>query len=83
MVKKSARRTRRMHMPVFKAKVALAALREDLGDGRAVQSVRTACKPDYTMEETVAWCMQPMRLKVAPNQSRSLTWCRCTQRLAS
>ena len=29
MVKKSARRTRRTHTPAFKAKVALAALRED------------------------------------------------------
>jgi transposase len=29
MVKKSARRTRRTHSPVFKAQVALAALRDD------------------------------------------------------
>jgi transposase-like protein len=29
MVKKSARRTRRTHTPVFKARVTLAALRED------------------------------------------------------
>jgi transposase len=29
IVKKSARRTRRTHTPAFKAKVALAALRED------------------------------------------------------
>ena len=37
MVKKSARRTQRTHAPAFKAKVALAALREDKGDGRAVR----------------------------------------------
>ena len=29
MVKKSARRTRRIHTPAFKAQVAVAALRED------------------------------------------------------
>ena len=29
MFKKSARRTRRSHSPAFKAKVALAALRDD------------------------------------------------------
>ena len=29
MVKKSARRTRRTHTPAFKARVALAAIRED------------------------------------------------------
>jgi hypothetical protein len=37
--KSSGRRGRRSHNPAFKAKVALAALREDRGHGRVVQGV--------------------------------------------
>ncbi|SFC65828.1 hypothetical protein SAMN05216344_12814 [Polaromonas sp. OV174] len=42
MAKKLARYTRHTHSPAFKARVALAALREDQGIGRAVQVVRAA-----------------------------------------
>ena len=48
MVKKSARRTQRTHTPAFKAKVALATLRED-----KTMSERIARKPDHGVEEAV------------------------------
>jgi hypothetical protein len=39
-------RSRRSHSPALKAKVALAALREDKGHGRVVQGARAAPDPD-------------------------------------
>ena len=52
MVKKSARRTRRTHSPAFKARVALAALRED-------KALAELCK-EYELHPTqiVEWKRQ-------------------------
>ena len=52
MVKKSARRTRRTHSPAFKARVALAALRED-------RTLAELCK-EYELHPTqiVEWKRQ-------------------------
>jgi hypothetical protein len=55
MVKKPARQIRRMHTAAFKARVALAAAREDKTLAGALQAVRAAPQPEHRMEAAVVW----------------------------
>ena len=83
MVKKSARRTRRTHSPAFKARVALAALRED-------KTMAELCKEfELHPNQITEWKRQLLarrrrRLRRRrPGHGRRWTWRRCTPRSAS
>ena len=85
MVMKSARRTRRMHTPAFKAQVALAALREDKTLAKLAKLVKQfELHPNRSPNESGSCLsMRPMPLAVAPRQPSRWTWRRCTPRSVS
>ena len=82
MVKKSARRTRRTHTPALKAKVALAALREDKTMAELCNQFELRANQIRNGGSSFLR-MQQMLSKMAPSQSRLLTWRLCTQRSVS
>ena len=82
MLKKSARRARRTHTATFKARVALAALRED-------RTLADLCKQfELHPNQITEWKRQLLErageiFDGGPKGLRRWTWPRCTPRSAS
>ena len=78
MSKSSGRRTRRVFNPEFKAKVALAALRDD-------KTLAELCQQfELHPTQIVEWKKQLLSSAAgvfgAASKGQELVWCRCTQR---